>query len=90
MHTMTAIPPGRFYNQPPTPMGTPYPMTLDPQYFTFTLDNSIDPQLQTDGATGIPASKSPMVYAQNPSLPPSPSTEAIETVSSVEYLHMAL
>ena len=80
VHAMTAIPPGRFYDQPPTPTGIPHPIILDPWYSTFTMDNSIDPQLQSDGATGTPASESLMVYAQNPTLPPSPSTEAIETL----------
>ena len=85
MHAMTAIPPGRFYDQPPTPMGIPYPITLDPWYSVFTMDNSIDPQLWTDGATGTPVSESPMVYAQNPALPPSPSTEAIKTLKRKDF-----
>ena len=66
-------------------MGIPYPITLDPQYSAFTMDNSIDHQLQTDGATDTPASESPMVYAQNPALPPSPSTEAIETLKRKDF-----
>ena len=85
VHTMTAIPPGRFYDWPLTPTGIPYPITLDPWYSVFTMDNSINPQLWTDGATGIPASESLMVYAQNPALPPSPSTEAIETLKRKDF-----
>ena len=49
------------------------------------MDNSINPQLQTDGATGTSASESLMVYAQNPTLPPSPSTKAIETLKRKDF-----